>query len=146
MPPLEKILLQQPPSTKFLFPLIKGLSPATPLPTQITIFLLELHKGFIFSCSHCSCTIFILNLQYLYIKVMLSLILINVKYLQNLVFSSEKSSNVQNHSLSDSHHSIKKFPLQNLLSPIFIFRLYPMYFNQPHCSMHIKERCITSYM
>ena len=132
MPPLEKILLQQPPSTKFLFPLIKGLSPATPLPTQITIFLLEPHKGFIFSCSLCSCTIFILNLQYLYIKVMLSLILINVKYLQNLVFSSEKSSNVQNHSLSDSHHSIKRFPLQNLLSPIFIFRLYPMYFNQPH--------------
>ena len=41
---------------------------------------------------------------------MLILILIDVQYLQNLVFSFEKGSNVQNHSLSDSHHSIKKFP------------------------------------
>ena len=41
---------------------------------------------------------------------MLILILIDVQYLQKLVFSFEKGSNVQNHSVSDSHHSIKKFP------------------------------------
>ena len=41
---------------------------------------------------------------------MLILILIDVQYLQNLVFSFEKGSNVQNHSLSDSHHSKKNLP------------------------------------
>ena len=68
-----------------------------PLDNQITIFILEPHKDFIFSCSHCSCTIFILNLQSLYIQVMLILILIDVQYFQNLVFSFEKGSNVQYH-------------------------------------------------
>ena len=41
---------------------------------------------------------------------MLILILIDVQYLQNLVSSIEKGSNLQNHSLSDLHHSIKKIP------------------------------------
>ena len=57
---------------------------------------------------------------------MLILILIDVQYLQNLVFSFEKGSNVQNHSLSDSHHSIKKFSQQNFLFPYEgIFLLTP---------------------
>ena len=40
---------------------------------------------------------------------MLTLILVNVSYLQNNVFSFEKSSNGQIHS-SGSHHSDKKIP------------------------------------
>ena len=41
---------------------------------------------------------------------MLILILIDVQYSQNAVFSFEKSSNRQNHSSSDSHHLVKKIP------------------------------------
>ena len=40
---------------------------------------------------------------------MLILISINVQCLQNVVFSFEKGSNSQDHSLSDSHNPIKKF-------------------------------------
>ena len=54
---------------------------------------------------------------------MLILISVGVQYLQNLDFSFEKGSNIQNHSLSDSHHSIKKIlpakfpiPLQRVFS------------------------------
>ena len=46
---------------------------------------------------------------------MLILILIDVEYLQNVVFNFEKGSNSQKHS-SGSHHSIKKFLQQNFLS------------------------------
>ena len=41
---------------------------------------------------------------------MLILILMNVKYLQNVVFSFEKGLNGQNHSSSGSHNSIEKSP------------------------------------
>ena len=41
---------------------------------------------------------------------MLILILINVEYLQNVVFNFQKG---QTHSSSDSHHPIKKLPQQN---------------------------------
>ena len=41
---------------------------------------------------------------------MLMLILIILRYLQNVVFSFEKDSSSQNHSLSDTHHSIEKSP------------------------------------
>ena len=44
------------------------------------------------------------------------LILIILQYLQNVVFSFEKDSSGQNHSLSDSHHSIEKSPLANFPS------------------------------
>ena len=37
------------------------------------------------------------------------LILINVQYFQNVVFSFEKGLSGQNHSLSDSQHPIEKF-------------------------------------
>ena len=40
---------------------------------------------------------------------MLVLILIDVQYYQNAVFSFEKFSNQQNHS-SDSHHLVKEIP------------------------------------
>ena len=39
---------------------------------------------------------------------LLILILIHAQYLHNVGFSFEKGSSGQNHSLSDSHHSIKK--------------------------------------
>ena len=38
------------------------------------------------------------------------LMLIDIQYLQNIVFSFEKNLNIQNLSLSDFHHLIKKFP------------------------------------
>ena len=41
---------------------------------------------------------------------MLILILIDVQYLQKVVFCFEKGSNGQNHSSSASHHHIKKIP------------------------------------
>ena len=43
---------------------------------------------------------------------MLILILINVQYLQNVVFSFEKGLSGQNHALSDSRHPTEKFPRQ----------------------------------
>ena len=58
------------------------------------------NKNFIFSCRDCSCIIFILTLYSLYTQVMLILILINVQYLQNAVFSFEKGLNDQNHSFT----------------------------------------------
>ena len=39
-------------------------------------------------------------------------------YLQNIVFSFEKGLNSQSHSLSDSHHPIKEFPLVNFPIPL----------------------------
>ena len=50
-------------------------------------------------------------------QIILTLILIDVQYVQNVVFSFEKSSNGQNHSLSDSDHPTKKFTPQNLPLP-----------------------------
>ena len=41
---------------------------------------------------------------------MLILILIDVQYLHNVVYSFEKLSNHQNHRLPDSHHWIKNPP------------------------------------
>ena len=43
-----------------------------------------------------------------YTQVMLILILINIHYSQNVVFSFEKGSIDQNHSFSDFHHPIQK--------------------------------------
>ena len=91
--------------TKFLFPL-----PKFNFPHQITMFT---NKNFIFRCCHCSCTSFILTSCSLYTQAMLILTLINVQYLQNVVFSFEKCLNGQKHSASGSHHSIKQFPWQN---------------------------------
>ena len=65
----------------------------------------KLLKKFIFSYSCCSCIIFILPSYFLYTEVMLFLIYI----MQNVVFSLEKSANVQVHSSSVSHYPIKKF-------------------------------------
>ena len=60
------------------------------------------NKNVIFSCSHCSCTIFVLISYSFETYIMLILILIDVQYSQNAVFSFKKFSNHQNHSSSDS--------------------------------------------
>ena len=60
----------------------------------------------------------------LYTQFMLTLILIDVQYLQNVVFSFEKSLNDQNHLSSDSYHSIKKSPQQKFsFPPLGVFPL-----------------------
>ena len=51
---------------------------------------------------------------------MLILILINVQYLQNVVFSFEKGLSGQNHSLSDSYHPIEKSPKENFPFPLLL--------------------------
>ena len=48
---------------------------------------------------------------------MLILILMNVKYLQNVVFRFEKGLNGQNHSSLGSQHQIEKSPQQNFPFP-----------------------------
>ena len=52
---------------------------------------------------------FILTSYSLFTQVVTILILIDVQYLQNVVFSFEKGSKGQSHSSSDSQHPIKKY-------------------------------------
>ena len=66
------------------------------------------NKNFIFSCSHCSCTIFVLISYPLYTQVILILIFIDVNYSQKADFSFEKGLNGHNHSSSGSNHLVKK--------------------------------------
>ena len=61
------------------------------------------NKNVIFSCNHFSCTIFVLISYSFETQIMLVLILIDVQYSQNAVFSFGKFSNRQNHSSSDTH-------------------------------------------
>ena len=102
-PHQPKICSCPPPShlpTEFLFP-----------PHQKSIQPNKKSKN-IFSCSHCSCTNFVLILCSFETQVMLLiLILIYVQYSQNAVVRFEKFSNRQNHS-SSSHHLVKKSPQQ----------------------------------
>ena len=44
---------------------------------------------------------------------MLILVLIDIQYMQNVVFSFEKGSNGQNHSSSDSHHPTTHTPTKS---------------------------------
>ena len=67
-------------------------------------------KHSIFSCSHCSCSIFLLVSYSLDTQVVLSLILIDVQYSQKAVSSFEKGLHCQNHSSSGSQHPVKKIP------------------------------------
>ena len=76
----------------------------SPLPHQIFIPSLakvnstqEKNKNVIFSCSHSSCTIFVLISYSFETQIMLILILIDVQYSQNAVFSFENFSNRQNY-------------------------------------------------
>ena len=63
--------------------------------------------SFLAVASHWSCTISVLISFSFETQIMLVLILIDVQYSQNAVFSFEKFSKQQNHS-SDSHHLVKK--------------------------------------
>ena len=69
-------------------------------------------QNIIFSCSHCTCTIFALISYSFETEIMLILILIDIQYSQNAVFSFKKFSNHQNHSSLGSHYLIKKSPQQ----------------------------------
>ena len=82
--------------------------PPPPLPHQSNIYVT---KKFIFGCSHCICTIFILTSYTLYTQVKPILILINVQYLQNVAFGLEKGLNGQNHFSGFHHHVNWKFPI-----------------------------------
>ena len=62
----------------------------------------------IFSCGHWPCAIFNLVSYSLYKQVVLILILIDVQYLQNVLFSFENGRNGQTQSFLDFHHQIKK--------------------------------------
>ena len=95
--------LENPPSGFYSPPPLKVHSPL--LNNNLRVIT---QKNFIFSCSHCTCTS-------LYTQVMLIWILINVRYLQNVVFSFEKDSNGHNHS-SGFHHRINKSLLHNFSS------------------------------
>ena len=92
-----KNLLILPLPTKFLFP---------PAKSQFN----PIKKNVVFICSHCSCTIFVLLSYSFETQIKLILVLIDVQYSQNAVFSFEKFSNHHNHSSSDSHHLVKKKP------------------------------------
>ena len=61
--------------------------------------------------------IFISTSYSLHTQVMLILILIDVQYLQNVVFRCEKDSNGQMQSSSDSNHLIKKSSLSKISLP-----------------------------
>ena len=106
-----------PPPYKFLFPSHqKSVPPPLNKNFQIITQL---------SCSHCSCTIFVLISYSFDTQVVLILILIDVQYSQNAVFSFEKGLNCQNHPSSGSHHSLRKFPWQNFRSPTLGVNLQP---------------------
>ena len=69
-------------------------SPPPPFPLNSTQ---QKNKSVIFSCSHCSWTIFVLSLYSLERQIMLILILIGVQYSQYTAFSFEKFLNHQNY-------------------------------------------------
>ena len=52
---------------------------------------------------------------------MLILILIDVQYSHNAVFSFEKGSNRQNYSSSGSHHTVKKNPPQQNFQSLLLW-------------------------
>ena len=81
-----------------------------PLPTKQQFSNYNSKKPSILSCSHCPCSIFVLMSYSLDTQVMSILILIDVQYSQNAVFSLEKCLTFQNHSSSGSIHLLKKSP------------------------------------
>ena len=81
-----------------------------PLPTKQQFSSYNSKNPSISSCSHCPCSIFVLMSYSLDTQVMSILILIDVQYSQNAVFSLEKCLTFQNHSSSGSIHLLKKSP------------------------------------
>ena len=64
---------------------------------------------------------------------MVILILIDVQYLQNVVFNFEKGSEAQSHSSSDSDHPVKKFLPAKFPIPSLGIIFHPwMLFGKPY--------------
>ena len=102
------------------FPLAKIPPSRLPLPKVHCTHWIIIFKNLIFCCSHWSCTIFYFHFILFLHKghqVMLILILFDVKYLQNIVFYLCEGRKGRNHSSSDTNHSIKNSPQQNLSFP-----------------------------
>ena len=99
-PQQEKFPHSRPPSspTKFLSPYKKSIPP----PLNNNFQVSRPNKNSYFSCSHSSCSIFVLIPDSLDTQVMLILIVIDVHNSQKAVFSFEKGLNCQNHSFSGS--------------------------------------------
>ena len=76
--------------------------------------------------------LFVLTSYSLYTQIMLSLILVDVEYLQNVVFSFEKALNGQNHLSPDSHENPPQAefrfppPVKTIWKPLIMhfFKLY----------------------
>ena len=111
--------------------------------------LKKTNKNSIFSCSHCSFSIFVLISYSLNTQVMFIFILIDAQYSQKAVFSFEKGSNRENHSSSGSLHPVKKFTLVTFLippqpfiaiwkTPIYKF-LWPLFVDGCNCLKAIKS-------
>ena len=69
-------------------------------------------------------------------QVMLILILIDIQYSQNAVFSFEKGLNRQNHSSSRFHQPVKKFLPSNISDSPATGGIYPPplpLFGKPYC-------------
>ena len=69
-------------------------------------------------------------------EVMLILILIDIQYSQNAVFSFEKGLNRQNHSSSRFHQPVKKFLPSNISDSPATGGIYPPplpLFGKPYC-------------
>ena len=104
--PAENLLIPQY-LTKFLSPYQMLITPLPPLNKNLKIFILQPNKNFIFSGSHCSCTIFVLISYPLHTQVILILIL--------SVSVHNKGSKFQNNSSLGSHHLQKKSSQAELL-------------------------------
>ena len=97
-PPPAKNLLIPPSPANFYY-----------LPTKSQFNLInKIKTSFLAVVIAAVATIFVLIFYSLETEIMLILILIDVQYSQNAVFSFENFSNRQNHSSSGSHHLIKK--------------------------------------
>ena len=72
--------------------------------------LMATKPAFIFTCSHCSCTILLKLHTLCKHKVMLIYILIDIQHLQNIIFSFEIGLIGESISSSDYHHSTRKSP------------------------------------
>ena len=87
------------------------------------------------------CTIFVLISYSFDTQTTLILILIDVQYTQNAVFSFEKSSNYQSDSCLGSHHAVEKSPLP---AKCLIPTILPTPTPTPYCYLKNPEICTTA--
>ena len=109
--PVKDLFIKRVHKTGFFLPIHPSPPPkVNPLPTKQQFSSYNSKKPSILSCSHCPRSIFVLMSYSLDTQVMSILILIDVQYSQNAVFSLEKCLTFQNHSSSGSIHLLKKSP------------------------------------